>query len=77
MRILYLLSDFIYFIIYHVAGYRKKVVFQNLSIAFPEKTEKEKIEIAKNQNYDSGSAPKKREFCDLIHVQESVFKIFQ
>jgi Kdo2-lipid IVA lauroyltransferase/acyltransferase len=47
MSILYFLSDFIYFIIYYVAGYRKKVVLQNLSIAFPEKTEKEKIKIAK------------------------------
>lgn len=47
MGILYSLSDFIYFIIYHIAGYRKKIVFQNLSIAFPEKTEKEKIKISK------------------------------
>jgi len=48
LRILYLLSDFSYFIVYHVAGYRKKIVFQNLSIAFPEKSEIEKTTIAKN-----------------------------
>ena len=47
MRVLYLLSDFIYVIIFYIAGYRKKVVFQNLSIAFPEKSEKEKKEIAR------------------------------
>lgn len=47
LRVLYLLSDFAYFIIYHLVGYRKQIVLQNLSIAFPEKTEKEKIEIAK------------------------------
>src|SRR5678809_318100 len=47
LRVLYLFSDFAYFIIYYVAGYRKKVVLDNLSIAFPEKTESEKKQIAK------------------------------
>lgn len=44
---LYFISDFAYFIVYHVAGYRRKVVFYNLSIAFPEKAEKERKQIAK------------------------------
>lgn len=35
-RILFLLSDLLYFLMYHVAGYRKKVVFENLRKAFPE-----------------------------------------
>ena len=47
LRILYLLSDFTYFIIYYVTGYRKEIVFQNLSVAFPEKSDQEKKEIAK------------------------------
>lgn len=47
LKVLYLLSDFAYFIIYRLAGYRKEVVLQNLSIAFPEKTEEEKLKIAK------------------------------
>ena len=47
MKVLYFLSDGIYLLIYHVIGYRKKVVMDNLQIAFPEKTEKEKIKIAK------------------------------
>ena len=47
LRVLYLLSDFFYFIIYRVAGYRKKVVLANLDIAFPEKPADEKKEIAK------------------------------
>lgn len=34
-RLLYLLSDFVYLLIYHVAGYRKKVVFNNMGRAFP------------------------------------------
>ncbi|MGN6164328.1 MAG: lysophospholipid acyltransferase family protein [Flavisolibacter sp.] len=47
LRILYLLSDFFYFIVYHVAGYRKEVVMHNLAIAFPEKTATERKTIAK------------------------------
>jgi KDO2-lipid IV(A) lauroyltransferase len=47
LRVLYFISDFAYFIIYHIAGYRKKVVFYNLLIAFPEKTERERELIAK------------------------------
>ncbi|HYH15026.1 MAG TPA: lysophospholipid acyltransferase family protein [Flavisolibacter sp.] len=47
LRVLYLLSDFIYFIVYKVFGYRKKVVLQNLSIAFPHKTQAEKEAIAR------------------------------
>lgn len=46
LRVLYLFSDGIYFIVYHLAGYRKNVVMQNLSQAFPEKTEKERMKIA-------------------------------
>ena len=47
MRVLYFLSDGIYLLVYHVIGYRRKVVMGNLQIAFPEKTEKQKIQIAK------------------------------
>ena len=42
---MYFLSDGIAGLIYHVLGYRKEVVMQNLLIAFPEKTEKERIQI--------------------------------
>ncbi len=47
LRILYLFSDFACFLIYHVIGYRKKVVFSNLKQAFPGKSEKERKKIAK------------------------------
>jgi KDO2-lipid IV(A) lauroyltransferase len=47
LRVLYLLSSFAYFIIYHVASYRKRVVMQNLQLAFPEKTDEERTLIAK------------------------------
>ncbi|UYQ93025.1 lysophospholipid acyltransferase family protein [Chitinophaga horti] len=39
--VLYLLSDFLYILMYYVVGYRKKTVFENLRKAFPNKTEKE------------------------------------
>lgn len=45
--VLYLLSDLIYLLVYRVVGYRRAVVFQNLRIAFPEKTEAERGAIAK------------------------------
>lgn len=45
--ILYALSDFCFFIMYHVLGYRRKIVMHNLTIAFPHKKQKEKEKIAK------------------------------
>ena len=47
MRILYIISDGIYLIVYYVIGYRKKVVMQNLKIAFPKKSNAERVKIAK------------------------------
>ncbi len=46
-RVMYLISDFIAFILYHFVGYRKKVVIANLQIAFPEKSDKERLVIVK------------------------------
>lgn len=41
LRVLYLISDVVYFLIYYVVGYRKKLVRKQLSDSFPEKTDKE------------------------------------
>ena len=46
--VLYFISDVIYVLVYYVFGYRKKIVLSNLYIAFPDKTEKERIRIAKD-----------------------------
>ena len=46
--VLYGISDFAYFIIYRIVGYRKKVVFENLQNSFPEKTDEEIKHIAQN-----------------------------
>ena len=47
MRILYMKSDFFYFLIYYVFRYRKQVVLDNLKLAFPEKPEVELLRIRK------------------------------
>src|SRR5215213_6054346 len=57
LKVLYLLSDFAYFILYYVSGYRKKIVAQNLNIAFPQKTQEEKKIIAKKFYHN---------FCDTF-----------
>ena len=38
LRVAYAISDIFYFFIYLIVGYRKKVVRQNLTSAFPEKS---------------------------------------
>ena len=40
-RVLYVISDCLYFLIYHVAGYRKRLVRHHLETCFPEKDKKE------------------------------------
>lgn len=45
--LLYIKSDFLSFILFYVVKYRKKVVFENLRNAFPEKTEQEIYMIAR------------------------------
>ncbi|WP_347374563.1 lysophospholipid acyltransferase family protein [Aequorivita sp. Q41] len=48
MRILYIKSTALYFLVYYVIGYRKKVVKDNLALVFPEKTQEERNRIAQN-----------------------------
>ena len=45
--ILYLFSDFVYFLIYRVIGYRKKTVRENIALALPHLSEKERLIIEK------------------------------
>lgn len=47
-RLLYLLSDTVYVLLYYVISYRKKVVMNNLRASFPEKSEKELKRICKD-----------------------------
>jgi len=56
-RVLYLLSDVIYILIYHLIGYRREVVEKNLKNAFPDKSPEELNMIGKGFY---------RHLCDLI-----------
>ncbi len=47
LRVLYFFADCIYGLIFYVLKYRREIVMSNLLIAFPEKTEKERKQIAK------------------------------
>lgn len=47
LRILYVLSDGMYVLLYHIIAYRKQLVLNNLWHAFPEKTEEEIKTICK------------------------------
>ena len=41
MWVHYIFSDIMYFVLYRIAGYRTKIVRQNIATAFPEKSAKE------------------------------------
>jgi KDO2-lipid IV(A) lauroyltransferase len=56
-RVLYLLSDGVYLLLYYGVGYRKKVVWNNLKKSFPEKSDAE-IRIISKAFY--------KYFCDLF-----------
>ncbi|MES2285024.1 MAG: lysophospholipid acyltransferase family protein [Bacteroidota bacterium] len=64
--LLYALSDGLYILFYYILGYRKKVVLQNIRNSFPDKTEKEHIEICKKFY---------RHFCDLVVESLKTFTI--
>jgi KDO2-lipid IV(A) lauroyltransferase len=64
--ILYKISDGFYFIVYHIIGYRKEVVWQNLKNSFPEKTHEE-LQVIRKQFFHN--------FCDLIVENIKFFSI--
>lgn len=64
--LLYRFSDFMFFILYTVFGYRRKVVMQNLRNSFPEKSDKELAKIEKGFY---------SHFCDLIVESIKAFTI--
>lgn len=57
MRILYMVSDFFYVMIYYVVPYRKKVVYNNLRKSFPDYTDPQ-IKAVSKQYY--------KHLCDII-----------
>ncbi|SHH76590.1 lysophospholipid acyltransferase family protein [Flavobacterium defluvii] len=46
-RLFYLFSDFVYFLVYRIIGYRKKVVRENLALTLPHLSDSERKNIEK------------------------------
>jgi KDO2-lipid IV(A) lauroyltransferase len=66
LHILYLFSDLLYYILHYLIGYRKKVVYMNLTRSFPDKNRKEIKTIAKKFY---------RHLCDLIVESVRLFSM--
>jgi len=66
LAVLHVLSNLFYFLVYRLAGYRKKVVRKNLENSFPEKTATE-IKSIEKQFYGH--------FCDLIIESIRLFSV--
>lgn len=47
LRVLYLVSDFVFFLIFYIFKYRREVVNYNLNVAFPLKSQTERDKISK------------------------------
>lgn len=56
-RVLYLFSDMVYILVFYIVGYRKKTVWNNLTLVFPEKTDSE-IKIIRKKFY--------KHLCDMF-----------
>jgi KDO2-lipid IV(A) lauroyltransferase len=65
-RVLYVFSDGIYWLVYSLLGYRKKIVLENLRNSFPGKTEKEIIRIARKFYHH---------LCDLLVESMKAFSM--
>jgi KDO2-lipid IV(A) lauroyltransferase len=66
MRMLYVVSDLLYPLVYYIVRYRRKVVYENLHNSFPEKSDKEIQQIAKKFY---------RYFCDMLLETVKLFHI--
>ena len=86
--VLYLISDFAWFLMYRVFKYRREIILSNLAIAFPEKTEEERNAIARDfyRNFTdtflesikmisiSRKQILKRSRCDFEYINELIDK---
>ena len=84
-RLFYLFSDVVYFLVYHVFGYRKKVVRNNLKLVFPDKPEAELkviekqffkhmcdmfLEMVKTMNLSKSEIKKRYHITNMEVIQE-------
>ena len=68
-RILYWLSDGLYLLVFHVIGYRKRVVYENLRNAFPDKSSSEIDKIARK--YYHHLCDIMVEIIKMMHISKS------
>ncbi len=66
MKLLYVFSDFFFIIVYYLIGYRKDVVYKNLKLAFPEKSDTELKTLTKKNI---------KHFCDFIVESIKAFSL--
>jgi KDO2-lipid IV(A) lauroyltransferase len=71
LPVLYVFSDAIYFFLFYVFGYRRRVVKANLMIAFPEKSEAEIRKISKQVYHNLTDTF--MEIIKLISMSEKTF----
>lgn len=71
-RVIYIISDGIYALLYYVISYRREVVANNLAIAFPEKSEEERKKIAKH--FYHGFVDNFIETIKLLSISEEEMK---
>ncbi|MEO9893841.1 lysophospholipid acyltransferase family protein [Aurantibacter sp.] len=84
-NVFYLFSDFVYFLVYRIVGYRKKVVHDNLSLVFPEKSKAELkyierefykhmcdmfLEMVKTMNLSKSEVKKRYKIKNIEVIQE-------
>ena len=72
---LYKLSDFFYYILYYVIGYRKKVVRNNLKLVFPKKTKKD-LQLIEKKYYRNLSDVFLESFKSMNIKEEDIKKRF-
>ena len=72
---LYKLSDFFYYILYYVIGYRKKVVRNNLKLVFPKKTKKD-LQLIEKKYYRNLSDVFLESFKSMNIKEEEIKKRF-
>ena len=86
LRVLYVLSDITCFVIHRLIRYRKTIIMQNLTIAFPEKTDRERAVIANNfyQNIVDSLietikliSASDRQFEKMFVYNQEIFKYFE
>jgi lauroyl/myristoyl acyltransferase len=71
MQVLYLLSNLFAFVAFSGLGYRKEIVMANLSIAFPEKSDRE---IKNFQSDKIKKAENRKSFVNFIENQETILQ---